>query len=94
VFAEKVARLQQSLHSPALRLEASGLVRSLVERITVLPDAAGKGVTVRLEGDLAEMLAFAAGGQQNARQGLPDGRSTKLVAGAGFQRDLLFEFRD
>jgi hypothetical protein len=40
------------------------------------------------------MLAFAASGQQNARQGLPGGRSTKLVAWAGFQRDLLFHVLD
>ena len=45
-------------------------------------DGPRRGSTVRLEGDLALLLGFAAGGQQNARQGLPDGRSTKLVAGA------------
>jgi hypothetical protein len=56
-------------------------VRSLVDRITITADAVGKGVTVRIEEDLAEMLAFAAAGQQNARQGLPDGRSTNWLRG-------------
>jgi site-specific DNA recombinase len=85
IFSDKIARLQESLAEPDLRVEAADILRSLVEGIVVMPDATGKGVTVRLEGDLAEMLAFAASGQQNARQGLPGGRSTKLVAGAGFE---------
>ena len=77
--------MQETLALRDLRPEASNIVRSLVERIVVVPDETGKGSTVRLEGDLASLLAFAASAQQNARQAGPDGRSTKLVAGAGFE---------
>jgi hypothetical protein len=52
VFAEKVQRLQEALLAD-LRLQASGIIRSLVELIVVTPDDEGKCATVRVEGDLA-----------------------------------------
>ena len=84
VYALKVSKLHEALDDPTYRAEASDALRGLVHRIVVTPNAGDTGSTAMLEGDLAELLWFAAGQTQNARA-VERGRSTKVVAGVGFE---------
>ncbi|MEO0720510.1 MAG: hypothetical protein AAFZ06_16790, partial [Pseudomonadota bacterium] len=56
--------------------EAAGLIRGLVERIVLTPSADGTRLVVDLEGDLAGILAVAAGEDRKAK----DSETTSIVA--------------
>ncbi len=66
-----MAELEASLFAPAIRNEAGAALRGLIERVTITPDAAAEGgLRLELEGDLAMILALAAGGvTSSAREG-------------------------
>ena len=60
VYAEAVAGLEASLNAPGIRAEASGVLRGLIERVTLTPDAASPdGLAAALHGDLAQILSLA-----------------------------------
>ena len=75
VYADKVAKLADSLNTSESKAEAVAILRGLIDGIVLSPAAEGKATEVRLQGDLATLLGFAAS----------EGCSTKLVAGAGFE---------
>jgi site-specific DNA recombinase len=87
VYAEKVAKLEVSLNDPAIRHEASDLIRSLISEITLRPREDEGGVDAVLHGDLATILAFCDAGEHKSK--LPGARapgsSLSVVAGIGFE---------
>ncbi|WP_051337442.1 recombinase family protein [Leisingera daeponensis] len=95
-YRERVSRLIRTLGSAEGMEYAKEALRALVERIVLTPAAAGAGLDLTLEGDLAGLLRLAAdaGGLNTTKA--PDGRSEAfdmseelvLVAGAGNRRTL------
>ena len=87
VYAEKVAGLEAALNDPAIRTEAAGILRQLIDRVELLPSADGKTLDAVLHGDLATILMFcqAAGHNHNNKKapelGAP-GLMLSVVAGA------------
>ena len=100
IYRAKVADLQASLNAPDVRTEATEALRSLIERIVLLPDAAAPdGLAAELHGDLATILRLAervpSGGSGQYRPAVgtnrkppgtfvPEGLSS-VVAGIGFE---------
>ena len=80
VYAEKVARLADTLNVPGTRQEAGEIIRSLIERIVLTPE--GDRLKAELYGDLAGILAFCEGakGERGGSGGI-----VSVVAGAGFE---------
>lgn len=60
MYAREVQQLIKTLNEPDHREEAAGLVRGLVDRIILTPDASATRLVVDLEGDLAGILAMSA----------------------------------
>ena len=87
-YRSQVANLAQALNDEENRAEAADLLRSLVDRIVLTPNAAGT-LDIDLFGDLAGILALSMNRQQNHQTdaaGTADlVRQVKVVAGAGFE---------
>ncbi|MEO1598928.1 MAG: hypothetical protein AAFU49_00425, partial [Pseudomonadota bacterium] len=86
LYRSKVTEFAASLQNPAIRDEALGIVRSLVERVVIGQEASE--MTLALEGEICALVGL----------GLPEAgvlgldRSTaKVVAGACNQRYLFIE---
>jgi site-specific DNA recombinase len=62
------------------------LIRSLVDAITLMPENGNLRVEVR--GELAAILALAAGRKQPGRDDRVSAKQIKMVAGARYQRYL------
>ena len=61
IYRAKVADLQASINAPDIRAEATEALRSLIERVVLLPaPSAPDGLSAELHGDLAMILALAA----------------------------------
>ena len=58
-YRAQVARLAEALGAEENRAEAADILRSLIERITLTPNAEGK-LDIDLYGDLAGILSHAA----------------------------------
>ncbi|MEP5758694.1 MAG: hypothetical protein ABJ327_05145 [Litoreibacter sp.] len=56
--AREVQKLIKTLNEPDHREEAAGLIRGLVDKIVLTPDATKTRLMVDLEGDLAGILAM------------------------------------
>jgi site-specific DNA recombinase len=96
IYAVKVAELEASLNAPEIRAEAANVLRSLIERVVLVDDAAAPdGLRAELHGDLATILLLAApaeqagrrpGGRKETPQGtcVPGGQLS-VVAGIGFE---------
>ena len=88
VYAAKVARLEEVLNDPAIRNEANGLLRSLIERVELRPGGEGMPMQAVLVGDLARIFALceAAAEKDNRPAALAGGGSSpSVVAGIGFE---------
>ena len=60
IYREKVANLAESLNAPDIKLEASEILRTLIEKVVLTPDpSAPDGNAAELHGDLAEILSLA-----------------------------------
>ena len=85
VYRRKVERLHEALADPALRDEALGLLRGLIERVVLHPAAEdGQGQEIELVGEVVRMVELG----RDAKQAALDAEaacSVKLVAGAGFE---------
>ena len=81
IYRQKVAHLRDALNDEAARMEAATIVRGLVDRIQLVPDAAGV-LQIELVGDLAKILALT---NKNPRRFDPAGAQVTLVAGTGFE---------
>jgi len=81
LYRRKVRELEVALQDPTLREEALGILRSLVQRVEILP--AGKGFDVEFVGDIAQMIVVA-----HPERKLEVGRyksSVKVVAEEGLE---------
>ena len=58
--AAKVEQLEEALNDPAIREEANGLLRSLIDRVELAPAVEG-ATAATLYGDLAQILAVCEG---------------------------------
>ena len=88
VYRRKVERLHEALADPALRDEALGLLRGLIERVVLHP--AGEGQEVEIVGEIVRMVELG----RDAKQAALDAEaacSVKVVAGARNHLNLLFE---
>jgi hypothetical protein len=87
VYAEKVQQLERALNDPAIRAEAAGVLRSLIDRIELRPREKGQPVAATLHGDLAQILALC--DDTGRKQKLPktgvSGSQLSVVAGVGFE---------
>jgi site-specific DNA recombinase len=93
-YRAEISRLIESLNTEGHRTEAATIIRSLVDRIVLTPDAERKYLNVDLIGDLAGILAVATnrwalnGGKPmelGELQNFSAGQQDKVVAGAGFE---------
>ena len=87
VYRAKVERLHEALPDPALRDEALGILRGLIERVVIHP--AKDGLQVEIVGEIVKMVELGLNAKQAA---LPKDAacSVKVVAGAGFGLCALF----
>ena len=77
-------KLEEALNDPAIREEANGLLRSLIERVELEPDGEG-AMAATLYGDLAQIVAVCEGAAGNKkRPAAGAGGVLSVVAGAGF----------
>ena len=88
IYRAKVTELHATLADPASRTEATEIIRSLIERVDVVPTA-DKGFEIELTGDIANMIELGAESKKPAICGAgvlgPYRSSVKVVAGAGFE---------
>ena len=99
-YRKEVGRLVATLNDKQHRTEASSLIRDLIDRIVLTPNAERSELMIDLHGDLAGILAIANGGTQKAapKGGKAGDRldsdtldevvawaQIKMVAGAGFE---------
>jgi site-specific DNA recombinase len=99
VYRQKVERLEQALHNPAVSAAAVEALRSLIDAIVVYPGERRGEVSLELRGDLAAFLhladddpvasimppADAKTAATRAGNGGSGGMMGSLVAGAGFE---------
>ena len=85
IYRQKVANLEEALNDENIRGEAAEVLRSLIDRIVLVPN--GDVLKVELHGDLATILALCHDGSGNKE--LPgagaSGSQLSVVAGAGFE---------
>jgi hypothetical protein len=85
LYRKKVAKLQEALQDEATRPEVVVMIRSLVDRIDVIPSQARGHCEVILVGALAQILAF---GQKTTAASTGDGGTSLMVAGARNHREF------
>jgi len=83
-YREQVAALAEALTAEENRAEAADLLRSLVDRIELTPNAEGR-LDIDLFGDLAGILTLATNANGPLDESDPNVRQVKMVAGAGFE---------
>ena len=84
LYRRKVSELEAALQDPALREEALGILRGLVQSVEIHP--AKKGFDVSFVGDIAQMIVVA-----HPERKLEVGRyksSVKVVAEERYQREF------
>jgi hypothetical protein len=88
LYRRKVEQLETALNDPSIRLEAAGILRSMIERITLTPDeAVPDGVRVEVQGDLAAILAAASGRAKLLKQKDPaSGTGSVMLSGVAGPR--------
>ena len=83
-YRAQVARLAEILSAEENRAEAAELIRSLVDRIELTPNADGK-LDIDLFGDLAGILSLASKNEGPLDESDPSVQQVKMVAGVGFE---------
>ncbi len=82
LYRNKVAKLQQALQHEATRPQVVETIRSLIDRIEVVPGRARGHCEVTIVGALAKILAF---GQRTTAASAGGGGTSLMVAGVGFE---------
>ena len=92
LYRRKVEQLEAALNDASIRQEASGILRSMIERITLTPEAGTlDGLRVEVEGDLAAILAAAAGKARLQKQTDPElGSGSVMLSGVAGNRTQLY----
>src|SRR5216684_1256415 len=88
IYRQRISALYERLQSDDGRTEAAEVFRTLVDRVTLLPNEHKLGIVLR--GDLAAILSFAAGEKKPdllSEAGLPSDSVSpgSVVAGIGFE---------
>ena len=85
IYRAKVEQLAVELQIPAIRDEALGLLRSLIDRVVLHHDA--DGWEVELEGDISALVSLGSPGSRigTSRVSAALQSSVKVVAGRGFE---------
>jgi site-specific DNA recombinase len=90
-YRQEVARLRDALNEPSNQMEASQILRGLIDTITLTPctENERKSHTIDITGHLAGILRLAGSGKRDKSGNGPDAagpdQSVKLVAGIGFE---------
>ena len=84
VYRERVERLHAELNRPEVRAQATGILRSLIEEIRLVPE--NGRLEIEVVGDLAGILAL--GGEREQPAVGDGGLQVTLVAGTRNQRCL------
>lgn len=84
-YRKKVGRLQQALQHETTRPQVVETIRSLVDRIEILPGEARRRCEVTIVGALAQILAF---GQKTTATSTGGGGTSLMVAGARNHREF------
>jgi site-specific DNA recombinase len=87
VYRDKISQLHGALADPQDREEAIGILRGLIEKISVRPTGRGRSFEVELVGEIANMVALSPGAETVCRE--PYRSSVKVVAGEGFEPPTL-----
>ena len=82
-YRERVAQLATTLRSDDARLEATEILRGLINKITVEFDATGK-FQISIQGSLAGILSLSKANKKAVSVSKDDIQQIKLVAGVGF----------
>ena len=89
IYARTIADLATALNADDTREEAADILRGLIEKIVLTPDAtAPNGHAIELYGELGAILSLCSDGstvKQKARRGSAGFRQVTVVAGAGFE---------
>ncbi len=87
VYRREIARLHEALTKEKHRNEAIEIIRDLVDKIVLhpQPEGAQRTMAIDLHGNLAGILNIAAKTKKPPQKGGDFLKSTKLVAGAGFE---------
>ena len=83
-YRRQVANLATILNADENRAEAADLLRSLIDRIVLTPNAEGK-LDIDLYGDLAGILSLASAHTKPLGENDPMVQQVKVVAGIGFE---------
>jgi hypothetical protein len=83
LYRKKVAKLQQALQHEATRPQVVETIRSLIDRIEILPGRARGHCEVTIVGALAHILAFAQ--QKTTAASTKGGGTSLMVAGVGLE---------
>jgi site-specific DNA recombinase len=81
LYQERVAKLHNALFEPEMRTEALELIRGLIERVELHPNA--DGFRIELIGEIANMMTLSAGAESVGSE--LERASVKVVAGEGFE---------
>ena len=85
-YRRKIERLTETLASPEVTPDAGEAIRSLVERVTLLPGAQRGEMQATLHGDLATIVEWTERTGRKNKTDIPgSGMSVSVVAGAGFE---------
>ena len=87
VYRDKVERITEALNEPAIKAEATEIIRSLIDRIVLTPVEGG--LRAELYGDLAQILATCEGPEKELPGTEMPGSQLSVVAGARKQRESL-----
>jgi hypothetical protein len=84
VYEQKVAALIDVLNDEANKVEATEIIRDLIDKVVILPSPDRRGLDAELHGDLAAILALC--GEDTSKEKLPGprgpGSQLSVVAGA------------
>ena len=84
-YRAQVAALAEALSAEENHAEAAEIIRSLVDRIELTPDVAGRKLEIDLYGDLAGILGLATNKGGPLDESDPSVQQVKMVAGVGFE---------
>ncbi|MCH8863552.1 MAG: recombinase family protein [Proteobacteria bacterium] len=86
LYREKISDLTTALNDESCRTEAAEIIRGLIDRIVLNPNAdKPKGLTIDLHGALAGILSLSQKSKKASTLSGEDLMQVKLVAGVGFE---------
>src|SRR5436190_4226647 len=88
LYRRKVSELEQLLEAGAERDEARDVIRSMIDRVVLMPRKIAEGLDATLYGELGAILAICAKATNDADTPLKSGSQLSVVAGARNRLDL------